>query len=170
MRKTGNLKDALAKYAKGSATVRVGVLEEATYPDGMKVAQVAFWNEYGTSNTPPRPFFRPCVAENKDKWVESTKQLLQRIGDGKQVLSIVGEGMIGDLITSIRDVKSPPNSPVTLLLKSRFPMNPEAVTRADYFKAISDVKSGKTAQGGNTNPLIWSGLMWQRLSMEVSDD
>ncbi|USA53866.1 hypothetical protein NDN13_01350 [Acinetobacter sp. C32I] len=46
--------DELAKRLEQDATLRVGFLETETYPeDGLPVAQVAFWNEYGpTINVP----------------------------------------------------------------------------------------------------------------------
>ncbi|PIT49161.1 hypothetical protein BHC46_02685 [Snodgrassella alvi] len=52
MKKTGNLADALRKYAAcNGKKVRVGIFEKATYAkaDGepLYVAQVAYWNEYG---------------------------------------------------------------------------------------------------------------------------
>lgn len=52
MKKTGDLSDALKKYAAGkNKKVRAGIFEKATYAkaDGepLPVAQVAFWNEYG---------------------------------------------------------------------------------------------------------------------------
>ena len=48
-----------------NASVRVGVLENATYPDGTPVAMVAFWNEYGTKTSPVRAFFRTTVSDQK---------------------------------------------------------------------------------------------------------
>lgn len=47
VKRTGSLSVALGKYATGKASVRVGVLESAKYPDGVPVAQALFWNEYG---------------------------------------------------------------------------------------------------------------------------
>jgi hypothetical protein len=47
--------------ATGSASgVRAGFLENATYPatakrESLHVAQVAFWNEFGTVTAPPPP-------------------------------------------------------------------------------------------------------------------
>ena len=38
MKKVGSLSAALAKYKDMNASVRVGVLENATYPDGTPVA------------------------------------------------------------------------------------------------------------------------------------
>lgn len=57
MKKVGSLASALKKYSDMNASVRVGVLESATYPDGTPVAMVAFWNEYGTKTSPVRAFF-----------------------------------------------------------------------------------------------------------------
>ncbi len=52
MKKTGNLAEALKKYAQSGRVLRVGIFEDATYPandsgEVLHVAQVAFWNEYG---------------------------------------------------------------------------------------------------------------------------
>jgi len=49
----------LASQSSGSLKVRVGIFESAKYEDGTPVAAVAFWNEYGTANIPPRPF---CIS------------------------------------------------------------------------------------------------------------
>lgn len=43
----------IAERAGKANTVRVGFLEDATYPDGMHVAQVAATNEYGGTITVP---------------------------------------------------------------------------------------------------------------------
>ncbi|HHN8476258.1 TPA: hypothetical protein ACRRWY_003709 [Morganella morganii] len=43
------LKEALEKYMSGTSGIRVGILENATYPDGLHVAQVAYWQEFGAS-------------------------------------------------------------------------------------------------------------------------
>jgi hypothetical protein len=45
------------------ATLRVGFLENAKYPDGTPVAAVAAWQNYGTGSIPPRPFFSNMVAQ-----------------------------------------------------------------------------------------------------------
>ncbi|RYY79935.1 MAG: hypothetical protein EOO69_04520 [Moraxellaceae bacterium] len=39
--------DAIAAKIQQAGILRVGFLESETYPDGLPVAQVAFWNEYG---------------------------------------------------------------------------------------------------------------------------
>src|SRR6185369_668711 len=55
------------------AHVAVGFLEGAAYPTkgagtGVHVAQVAFWNEYGTIHAPSRPFFRTMIESKSPRW------------------------------------------------------------------------------------------------------
>ena len=47
------------------ARVRVGWFEESKYDDNTPVANVAFWQEYGTKRgIPERPFMRPAAFKN----------------------------------------------------------------------------------------------------------
>lgn len=171
MRKTGSLKDGLKKYMQGKTSIRVGILEDAKYPDGTQMAQVAAWNEYGSATAPARPFLRPCVNQNHDKWIEQIKKIFASTQDSEHTLKLVGEEMINDFKDSIKNTTSPANSPVTLLLKDRFPKHPENMTKLDVYKAINDVKAGITAKGGNNHPLIWSGdLLQHGFSAELNND
>ena len=63
------------RQAVGTATgMRVGFLENATYPaqpgrrGTLHVAQVAFFNEFGTSRAPARPFFRGMIRRDLGDW------------------------------------------------------------------------------------------------------
>ena len=92
MRGGDKFRQRLAELAKQAATakVRVGVIEQANYDgsDGESVAQVAFWNEYGTANIPPRPFFRNTIAERKTEWARLAGKFMQANGgDVRQSLS-----------------------------------------------------------------------------------
>ena len=81
-----------------TAKVRVGIIEQANYDglDGESVAQVAFWNEYGTARTPARPFFRNTIAEHKDEWPKQAAALMEANGgDVRQALELMGEGVKG---------------------------------------------------------------------------
>lgn len=171
MKKTGvGLGKALEKYAKGKKFVRAGFIDEATYPDGTSVAQVAYWNEYGTETSPPRPFFRQAVRENSSKWQQIIASLLTRgETDLDFVLDHTGKIMAEDIRTSIFQLDSPANSEVTALLKDRFPTRPWDVTKLDLYMAIRDVQNGKTG-GNHRKPLIWSGIMSRRVNYEVSED
>ena len=117
MKKVGSLANALKKYSDMNASVRVGVLENATYPDGTPVAMVAFWNEYGTKTSPVRAFFRTTVSDQKKNWVLSVQNLMKMHDDPKKVMGLIGEHMRGQIVQSINTWTDPPNAPYTVAMK-----------------------------------------------------
>ena len=139
VKRVGSLSAALSKYKDMNASVRVGVLENATYPDGTPVAMVAFWNEYGTKRIPPRPFFRTTVSEQKKNWVLSVQNLMKMHNDPQQVMGLIGEHMKGNIVQSINTWSDPPNAPYTVRMK------------------------------GFQKPLVWSGQMMRSISYEVGE-
>ena len=56
----GNRLKSVISHIKTAKPVSIdyGQHSNATYPDGLPVAQVALWNEYGTERIPERPSFR----------------------------------------------------------------------------------------------------------------
>ena len=139
MKKVGSLASALKKYSDMNASVRVGVLENATYPDGTPVAMVAFWNEYGTKTSPVRAFFRATVSDQKKNWVLSVQNLMKMHDDPKKVMGLIGEHMRGQIVQSINTWTDPPNAPYTVRMK------------------------------GFQKPLVWSGQMMRSISYEVGE-
>lgn len=117
VKRVGSLSAALSKYKDMNASVRVGVLESATYPDGTPVAMVAFWNEYGTRTSPVRAFFRTTVSENKKNWVLSVQNLMKIHNDPKQVMGLIGVHMQEQIVQSINTWSDPPNAPYTIAKK-----------------------------------------------------
>lgn len=113
MKKVGSLSSALAKYKDMNASVRVGVFEDATYPDGTPVAMVVFWNEYSTRLAPPRPFFRTTVSDQKSNWIKSVKNLVQIHNDPKKVMGEMGVAMSEQIKHSIGTWTVPENSAYT---------------------------------------------------------
>ena len=140
MKKVGSLANALKKYSEMNASVRVGVLENATYPDGTPVAMVAFWNEYGTKTSPVRAFFRTTVSDQKKNWVLSVQNLMKMHDDPKKVMGLIGEHMRGQIVQSINTWTDPENSKYTQRIK------------------------------GFNKPLVWSGQMMRSISFEVNGD
>jgi hypothetical protein len=140
MKKVGSLSAALSKYKDMNASVRVGVLENATYPDGTPVAMVAFWNEYGTRTSPVRAFFRTTVSENKKNWVLSVQNLMKMHSDPKQVMGLIGVHMQEQIVQSINTWSDPPNSAYTI------------------------------AKKGFDKPLVERGIMMRSISWEVSEN
>ena len=117
VKRVGSLSAALSKYKDMNASVRVGVLENATYPDGTPVAMVAFWNEYGTKRSPVRAFFRTTVSEQKKNWVLSVQNLMKMHNDPKRVMGLIGVHMQEQIVQSINTWSDPPNSAYTIAKK-----------------------------------------------------
>lgn len=140
MKKVGSLANTLKKYSEMNASVRVGVLENATYPDGTPVAMVAFWNEYGTKTSPVRAFFRTTVSDQKKNWVLSVQNLMKIHDDPKKVMGLMGEHMRGQIVQSINTWTDPPNAPYTVRMK------------------------------GFQKPLVDTGQLMRSISFEVNGD
>lgn len=113
--------DELNKIASGLSDLQLkaGFLEGATYPDGTPVPMVAATNEFGNpaNNQPPRPYFRNAIAEHEGEWQEAMATLIENGGDTRDVLSLLGEIIVDDIKESIRQLDSPPLSPVTIARK-----------------------------------------------------
>lgn len=107
-----------AESMKGK-TLEVGFFSGSTYPDGTKVAEVAYWNEFGIpeNNQPPRPFFRNAISEHKADWVEKIKSLFQQGATLDQVMTVLGSEIVVDIKNSIRDLKEPPLADSTVKSK-----------------------------------------------------
>ncbi len=153
-----------------SKQLKVGFLEGSTYLDGTSLPMVAASNEFGNParGIPPRPFFRNAISENSDKWAENAEQLMKSYnGNTDMVLDLMGSIIRDDVMRSIDNLSSPALSPVTILLRSRFPMR-SGMTFNDVLKAREDVKKGITGSG-HDNPLIWTGEMQNSVDYEVSE-
>lgn len=113
--------DELNKIASdlSDLQLKAGFLEGATYPDGTPVPMVAATNEFGNpaNNQPPRPYFRNAIAEHEGEWQEAMATLIENGGDPRDALSLLGEIIVDDIKESIRQLDSPPLSPVTIARK-----------------------------------------------------
>ncbi len=125
--------------------LRVGFFEGNYGPENenLNVAQVAQFNEEGTSNNPTRPFIRVGFmapikggAYNKN-FKESIQRILSGQSSFKDEYKKLGAIAVRDLKKSIADWDTPPNSPRTIENK------------------------------GFNNPLIDSGLMYDSVDFKV---
>lgn len=108
----------IIKGTEGLPRVSIGFLRDATYPDGTSVAMVAAINEFGKENQPSRPFFRLMVAEKRDSWSGAMALNMKDTGfDADKTLDRMGQGIKGQLQTSIRDLLDPPLAPSTVAKK-----------------------------------------------------
>lgn len=94
------------------ARVRVGWFEESRYDDNTPVANVAFWQEYGTKRgIHERPFMRPAAFHNEKKWTDLAKQEVVKCVDGGKPLTVAMEklGLVvqGDVQEAIIAVTEP---------------------------------------------------------------
>lgn len=110
------LSKALADIAgKMTGSVLVGFLESATYPDGTPVAAVAFWNEFGTSRIPARPFFRTTISEKSSEWARRLGDAAVHYDyDGAKALGAMGQTMAEDIQQSIVGWQDPANADSTV--------------------------------------------------------
>lgn len=112
-----SLVDRLKKIAEQKTiSARVGIIESITYPDGELVAQVGYWNEYGTDTIPPRPFFRTAVENNRDKLGPMFVRAVQK-HEPETAMRMVCDHMVDELKTSVLTWTDPPNAPSTIKAK-----------------------------------------------------
>ena len=102
---------------------QIGFPSGANYEDGTSVAYVATIQEFGAPavNIPPRPFMRPTVASQKDKWVKILSNDVPKVAMGKMsafdALDKVGMQAAADIQTTISKVYSPPLKSATIRAK-----------------------------------------------------
>lgn len=157
----------LAKKVKRGGSVANGVFEDATYPDGTSVAQVAAWNEFGTPTAPPRPFMRTTINEHQDEWGADLGKILHATDyDVPRALALMGERIAGQIRETIANGSFAPNSDLTNLLKDRYPTGDYGTE--EFLNAVSDLESGE--RGPDGKPLVWSGQLLNSIRSEVSDD
>lgn len=163
------LQDMARKIERGG-TARVGFLEGSTYPDGTSVPLIAVTQNYGSPSRgiPPRPFFSNMIAEKSGGWAASFGAVLKASRyDGRHALELFGEGVAGQLREAIVEMADPALSPVTLLLRDRFPSG-DGYDFSDVVQARRDLASGDaTPSGGHSNPLVWGGHMLNSVASEV---
>jgi len=102
------------------AILRVGFLENATYPNGTPVAMIAAIHNYGAprAGIPARPFFTNMIAKKSPEWPSAIAGLLAANDyDVELVLDITGQAIAGQLRQEIIDTNAPPLAPSTIRRK-----------------------------------------------------
>ena len=110
----------LSNTVAKKATLRVGFLENAKYPDGTPVAMIAAIQDFGAPkvNIPPRPFFRNMIRTKQKEWGPGIAALLRTNNwDAERALNLTGQAIAGQLRQSIQDTNSPPLQPATIARK-----------------------------------------------------
>jgi len=117
---TLKINDALQKrlnkiLEESGGVLKVGFLPGIKYPDGTSIAQVAFWNEFGTTTIPARPFFRNVIEQKSGKWGNALAvNMIANGNNAKKALALVGTGIKEQITNSIENLKEPPNADSTV--------------------------------------------------------
>jgi hypothetical protein len=124
-------------------------------PGGIPVAQVVYWNEFGTKTAPARPAVRTAVADGEQNIKEKAKELSKKVVSGQispeTALGKLGGEIEGMIVDSIKDGDWEPNSDIT-------------VNGSPPDKDGNQFIKGK----GFNKPLIDSGREWQSVAHKVS--
>lgn len=137
------------RYSDAPKIVKVGFptgTEAVTvsYPNGIRVVDVAVGNEYGTDNVPARPFLGLSSADINNQCAPILEQSAAALNNNNtqqydQLLDTAGNLAAGIVKQQITDLRSPPNAQSTIERK------------------------------GSSNPLIDTGLMRQTVTYKVVD-
>lgn len=118
VKRTGSLDQALNKLlVRKDLHVKVGVLTNSKYPDGTSVPTVAYKNEYGWGDIPPRPFFRDTIKNEKKNWGVLARECAKAGYGVEKILGLVGLAMQNDIQSAIMAWQIPPNAPYTVAMK-----------------------------------------------------
>lgn len=124
---TSVLNNLAGRLGKGGA-VQVGFFPDARYTSvhptrgtprkALPVAQVAFWNNFGTSRTPARPFFTIAVKSQQGHWGRDLADFAKVTNyDSKRMLGLMGKSIQEDVVHMIVVWSQPPNSARTVSVK-----------------------------------------------------
>ena len=165
------LKEMSDKVSKGTS-LKVGFMAGATYPKGgIPVAAVAAILEFGAprASIPPRPFFRNMIAAKSPSWPTAIRaQLEDSDFDAARAMDRVGQGIVEQLQTSIRETNAPPLSQVTLMLRKMRRDDPNlVVTGATVGEAARRVAAGESVGDVSQKPLVDTGRLLDSPTFKV---
>lgn len=119
---------------------------QAVSEDGVDLADIAMWNELGTSGAPPRPFMRKSVDENEEKIISFGQLQTKRLTKGataQEILTALGVMQKGLVQEKIVDGDFEPNAPSTIKKKgSDKPLIDTGHMRRSVNFAITDKEGG----------------------------
>lgn len=149
--------DELKRIAKSAEMLEVGFFPVSQYSNGLPVAQVAYWQEYGTYNIPPRPFMRTAIENNKIAWGFDFSTFLKKSNFNIDLsMKYLGNKIKADLQDSIHFWNKPANAQITV--------------EGGWMK---NKKSGKIfyVEGkGFNDPLVWNGKLEESVRWRYKDE
>lgn len=115
--KRGQKASTLLKDYRKRKKAQVGPPKPDAGGEALHVAQVAFWNEYGTETAPARPFFRNMIRAESPEWGAALGNYLKSTEyDASRALSLMGVDITDELKTSINEWPAD-NAPLTIAIK-----------------------------------------------------
>tara|TARA_R110000850_G_scaffold242964_1_gene367773 strand:- start:303 stop:857 length:555 start_codon:yes stop_codon:yes gene_type:complete len=157
--------------------LQLGWFPSANYDDSLSVAQVAFWQEFGTKTAPPRSFFRPAIADNKTKWAALVDSGASAVIEGRATMNDVFNGLG---LAAQADVKNAITgshqalSPVTLALR-KLKSDGQTINGTLVGAVAAAIERGETGSGqlgepfANTTPLQDSGIMLATITYNLGE-
>jgi hypothetical protein len=165
------LHKALRKYNRRVKGVRVGIFPESVYPDGMPVAQAAFFAEYGTAGEPARPFMRQTVEWERDDVGNLLHQKLATSDSLTEAFAHTGATLANRMKVQLASGDFDPLSPVTLMLRRLVDdglLTRETIGAAEVGYAAMLVERGyEGATGERARPLLDSMQMYDSITSKV---
>ncbi|WJM55322.1 hypothetical protein QUC26_09290 [Pseudomonas asiatica] len=118
MRGLANLAKRMATLAK--TRTEVGFFEGDTYDDGMPVAQVAMYNEVGTSFHPERPFMQETLKHQLKAIIavltQAARASILNTGNARSIMLTLGKMVADEIKVTIANYPGH-NSPSTIARK-----------------------------------------------------
>lgn len=122
-----NVADAQGMFVKIGITSSVGGNPKEDV-DGSKspdttLAEVAWWNEFGTKHIPERSFVRSTTDESRRKIASMKRRLARGMTKPRPTmtpaksLEVLGQFMQGRIVAKINALRTPPNAPSTIRRK-----------------------------------------------------
>lgn len=113
--------EALKRQSR-KAFIKVGILsgtgEHPKGTAGQTIAEIAWWNEFGTKHIPPRPFLRTGLRENLADYRAIIKTVLRNVMlrrmSANQALGLLGVKAVADVQAKITAISTPPNTAATI--------------------------------------------------------
>ena len=110
-----------ARLGSEATAVEVGFFATAKYPDGLPVATVAAWNEFGTRRksgrvgTPSRPFMRNAIANAEDGIVDIARRHIDPVDMkiNRGTAQLIGAYVQGEIQREIVNLRKPGNADIT---------------------------------------------------------
>jgi len=119
-------RDLLKRMKEANAKLFVGITEKAGSvgakgSEGLTVADIATFNEFGTDRTPERSFLRGWFDENEAKSKVMASRMMQSVVAGKrttrQALEVLGLAFVGGIQQRISKRIDPENAASTIAKK-----------------------------------------------------